>query len=264
MTRYPTESSRALRRVPIAEALRAKGYIRTNNFEVVVLAATLFCAGLAYLLLSYLRSRGLLADSVIVDAGIAIAVFFAAIVAARDLELAALSLPVSLTLMVAPELPLLPFVREFGAIILLGIAVRLLCVECFRGSHIRRALPAILSHPQLVAGLALIALSLVPLLVSSASGDFLTAKVIAAHMIACGLAWLLVSLVIMAIHWHGEVAAERLLDGLFIASVVTVAFAVFSLAFPFMVNEEIAWKASKRHFTAPPISPPTSAWPFRF
>lgn len=244
MTRYPTESSRALRRVPIAEALRAKGYIRTNNLEVVVLAAALFCAGLAYLLLSYLRSRGHLADSVIVDAGIAIAVFFAAIVAARDLELAALSLPVSLTLMVAPELPHLPFVREFGAISLLGITVRLLYLEYFRGStHIRRALPAILSHPQLVAGLALIALSLVPLLVSSASGNFHTAKVIAAHMIACGLAWLLVSLVIMAVHWHGEVAAERLLDGLFIASVVTVAFAVLSLAFPFLVNEEIAWKS---------------------
>ena len=135
MTRYPTESSRALRRVPIAQALRAKGYIRTNNLEVVVLAATLFCVGLAYLLVSYLRSRGHLADNVIVDAGFAIAVFFAAIVAARDLELAALSLPVSLTLMVAPELPLLPFVREFGAIILLGIAVRLLYVECFGGEH---------------------------------------------------------------------------------------------------------------------------------
>ena len=98
-------------------------------------------------------------------------------------------------------------------------------------TNIRRALPAILSHPQLVAGLALIGLSLVPLLVASASGNIHTAKVIAAHMIACGLAWLLVSLVIMAVHWHGEAAAERLLDGLFIASVVTVAFAVFSLAF---------------------------------
>ena len=244
MTRYPTESSRALRRVPIAEALRAKGYIRTNNLEVVVLAATLFCVGLAYLLLSYLRSRGHLADSVIVDAGLAAVVFTIAVVAARNLELAALSLPVSLTLMVAPELPHMPFVREFGAIILLGIAVRLLYVECFRGStHIRGALPAILSHPQLVAGLALIALSLVPMLMASASGNIHTAKVIAAHMIACGLAWLLVSLVIMAVHWQGEIATERLLDGLFIASVVTVAFAVCSLAFPFLVNEEVAWKS---------------------
>jgi hypothetical protein len=166
------------------------------------------------------------------------------VAAARNLELAALSLPVSLTLMVAPELPHVPFVREFGAIVLLGIATRLLYCECFKNStHIRRAIPTILSHPQLVAGLALIALSIVPLLVSSVSGDFATAKVIAAHMIACGLAWLLVSLVIMSVQWHGEVAAERLLDGLFIASLVTVAFAVFSLALPFLVNEEVAWKS---------------------
>ena len=150
MTRYPTEFSSDLRRVPIAEALRAKGYIRTNNLEVVVLATTLFCVALAFLLLSYLRFRGHLTGSVIVDAGIAAVVFTIALVAARNLELAALSLPVSLTLMVAPELPLLPFVREFGGVILLGIAARLLYSECFRGStHIRRALPAILSHPQL-------------------------------------------------------------------------------------------------------------------
>ena len=146
--------------------------------------------------------------------------------------------------MVAPEIPHVPFVREFGAIVLPGVAVRLLYFECFMGrTHIRRAVPAILSHPQLVAGFALIALSLVPLLVSSASGNFHIAKVIAAHMVACGLAWLLVSLVIMAVHWHGEVAAERLLGGLFIASVITVAFAVVALAFPFLVDEDVAWKS---------------------
>ena len=200
MTRYPTAFSSDLRRVPIAEALRAKGYIRTNNLDVVALAATLFCVALAYLVLSYLRTRGHLADSVIVDACIAAAAFVAAILAARNLELAALSLPISLTLMVAPELPHLPFMREFGSIVLLGIAARLLYSECFEGgTHIRRALPTILSHPQLVAGLALIALSLVPLLVSTSIGDDHTAKVIAAHMVAAGLAWLLVSFVVMAI-----------------------------------------------------------------
>ena len=125
MTRYPTEFSRALKRVPIAQALRAKGYIRTSNLEVVALTATLFFVALLYLLLSYMRFRGHLADSVIVDVGIAVAVFIAAIVAARDLELAALSLPISLTFMVAPEIPHVPFVREFGAIVLPGVAVRL-------------------------------------------------------------------------------------------------------------------------------------------
>jgi hypothetical protein len=216
---------------------------------VALLVATLLGIAVAYNLIAHLRLSRYLHENVALDALLVVGVLGVSIMAARNLQLAALSLPVSATLLSAPQIPHLPFIREFGAVVLIGLAMRLAWNELFAGTTtIRTALSLIARDSILIAGILFVATSAVPLLHSALSGNGDAAKVIASHMVVDGLAWFTVLLVSIGVHRHGPLMLNRLWQGVFVAAVTTVFFAATALAFPYLSGDTVLDRVS--HFGA--------------
>lgn len=208
--------------------------------EASLIATTLFGISLVYNLVEYLRATERLAGSIPFDLSLSAAVLVLAFVAAQNWRCAAVALPISAAMMAAPQLPHLPFVREFGAIVLVGVALRIGWDERFLGhTSIRDAILALRGNRIIFAGAAFIGVSIFPLVQAGLSGDAATAKVIVSHIAFEILGWFLIALMTAAVLLHGEHVLELMLRGIFIASAATITFGFAALLFPFVSNGAI-------------------------
>lgn len=158
----------------------------------------------------------------------------------RRIEQALFVLPVTAALMTAPELPHLPFLREFGSFAAIGLALRI----ATHGSAWLAAVPQRLINamgPALaILVTAYILISFVPMTSLIWNGLLFEAKVVGAEMIYECIALFIVATILLAISQLKEVALERLFHGIFVGAAGIIMLSVAAMALPFIWRETFA------------------------
>jgi hypothetical protein len=144
--------------------------------------------------------------------------------ALHDLETALVALPFLAVTMRAPDVPALPFIREFGSVALLVVAARLAGAAIAMGPQ--RAVAAaqpLIGHRAFLL-LSLSVLATVPAWICVIlTGPLLNAKVVTSHVAQELLILLMIAALALAVIHQGKRALTLLLDGLFGLSLLMVA-----------------------------------------
>lgn len=212
-----------------------------NVFGGTVLGAVLLVLALIFDYLVYARTHGTVNSLDYFDHILAAGVVALTLIATLRVQIALLALPVSAVLMTAPAISHLPFLREFGSYVMIGVVLRLLFFMRESGfDACMRAVRSAIGAPILVAFSLYLAISLVPLASLVFYGKAFEAKVLVAGLIYEGFAIMLVLTIATLVFQKGNFVLERLLDGLFGVATAIVVLSVIALPLQFIIKGHVS------------------------
>jgi hypothetical protein len=160
----------------------------------------------------------------LVQSSLVVSIAFVCWIALRRFELALSSLPFLAAAMSAPEIPGMPFIREFGSVALLAVAARLALAAVEIGPQ--RTLSAVrpLFADRAFLLLCLSGLAVIPAWIRVAlTGPHFNAKVVTSHVAEELLTLLLVTALSLAGLRYGKRTLTLLFDSIFVLALLVVA-----------------------------------------
>jgi hypothetical protein len=159
----------------------------------------------------------------LVQSSLVVSIAFVSWMALRRFELALSSLPFLAAAMSAPEIPGMPFIREFGSVALLAVAARLAMAAVEIGPQRTLSTVRPLFADRAFLLLCLSVLAVIPAWIRVAlTGPHFTAKVVTSHVAQELLTLLLVAALSLAGLRYGKRTLALLFDSIFVLALLVV------------------------------------------